>query len=45
MTDFQNVKKILDLAAMRLPMKDGEVDYEEFSRMIDTFLGRRLQLF
>lgn len=30
---------------MRLPMKDGEVDTEEFSRMVDTFLGNGFNYF
>lgn len=30
--------KNFGFGCMRLPMKDGEVDYEEFSRMVDTFL-------
>ena len=32
--------KNLGFGCMRLPMKDGEVDYEELSRMVDTFLER-----
>lgn len=34
------IMKNLGFGCMRLPMKDGEVDYEEFSRMVDTFLER-----
>ena len=45
MTDFQNVKKNFGFGCMRLPMKDGEVDYEEFSRMIDTFLDAGFNYF
>ncbi len=35
---FPEVKKNFGFGCMRLPMKDGEVDYEEFSKMVDTFL-------
>lgn len=35
---FENVKKNFGFGCMRLPMKDGEVDREEFSRMVDAFL-------
>ena len=38
MNYFQNVKKNFGFGCMRLPMKDGEVDYTEFSKMVDTFL-------
>ena len=34
---FDNVKKNFGFGCMRLPMKNGEVDYDEFSRMIDLF--------
>lgn len=30
---------------MRLPMKNGEVDYDEFSRMIDTFIENGFNYF
>ena len=42
---FENVKKNFDLGCMRLPMKDGEVDTEEFSRMVDTFLDNEFNYF
>ena len=35
---FENVKKKLGFGCMRLPMKDGAVDYTEFSKMVDAFL-------
>lgn len=35
---FEEVKGNLGFGCMRLPMKDGEVDTEEFNRMIDAFL-------
>ena len=35
---FENVKKKLGFGCMRLPMKDGAVDYAEFSKMVDAFL-------
>ncbi len=34
---FDNVKKNFGFGCMRLPMKDGEVDYDKFSRMIELF--------
>lgn len=42
---FENVKKNLGFGCMRLPMKDGEVDYTEFSRMVDTFLENGFNYF
>ena len=38
MQTFENVKKKLGFGCMRLPMKDGAVDYTEFSQMVDTFI-------
>ena len=35
---FEKVKGNFGFGCMRLPMKDGEVDKTEFSRMIDTFI-------
>lgn len=35
---FENVKKNFGFGCMRLPMKDGEVDHEAFSEMVDAFL-------
>ena len=35
---FEYVKKKLGFGCMRLPMKDGAVDYAEFSKMVDAFL-------
>ena len=35
---FENVKKNFGFGCMRLPMRDGEVDTEKFSRMVDFFL-------
>lgn len=35
---LENVKKNFGFGCMRLPMKDGEVDYAEMNRMVDTFL-------
>lgn len=42
---FENVKKNFGFGCMRLPMKDGEVDTEEFSRMVDTFLDNEFNYF
>lgn len=35
---FENIKNKLGFGCMRLKMTDGEVDYNEFSRMIDAFI-------
>lgn len=35
---FEKIKGNFGFGCMRLPMKDGEVDTEEFSRMVDAFL-------
>lgn len=35
---FENVKKNFDFGCMRLPMKDGEVDTEEFTRQFLSWL-------
>ena len=38
MAYFEKVKKNFGFGCMRLPMKGDEVDYEEFSKMVDIFL-------
>ena len=38
MTQFEKVKGNFGFGCMRLPMQDGEVDTQEFSRMVDAFL-------
>ena len=45
MTNFENVKKNFGFGCMRLPMKDDEVDYKEFSKMVDTFLDAGFNYF
>ena len=35
---FAEVKKNFGFGCMRLPMKNGDVDYEQTSRMVDTFI-------
>ena len=35
---MDRVKRNFGFGCMRLPMKDGEVNYAEFNRMIDTFI-------
>ena len=42
---FENVKKKLGFGCMRLPMKDGAVDYTEFSKMVDVFLSNGFNYF
>ncbi len=39
------IKKNFGFGCMRLPMKDGEVDTEEFSCMVDTFLENGFNYF
>ena len=42
---MENIKKKFGFGCMRLPMKDGEVDTEEFSEMVDTFLENGFNYF
>lgn len=42
---MDNIKKNFGFGCMRLPMKDNEVDYNEFSAMIDTFLEQGFNYF
>lgn len=42
---FPEVKKNFGFGCMRLPMKDGEVDTVEFSKMVDTFIGNGFNYF
>lgn len=35
---MERIKKNFGFGCMRLPMKDGEVDHKEFSKMVDEFL-------
>lgn len=44
-TYFENVKKNFGFGCMRLPMINGEVDYEETKKMIDTFIGAGFNYF
>ena len=37
---FENVKKNFGFGCMRLPMKDGEIDYAQFNKMIDTYIEK-----
>ena len=34
------MEKKLGFGCMRLPMKDGNVDYDEFNKMIDKFINK-----
>ena len=43
--NFENIKKNFGFGCMRLPMRDGEVDTEEFSRMVDAFLKNDFNYF
>lgn len=42
---FENVKKNFGFGCMRLPMKGGGVDYDEFRRMIDLFMAEGFNYF
>ncbi len=42
---FDKVKKNLGFGCMRLKMNEDKVDYEEFSRMIDTFIDAGFNYF
>lgn len=42
---FENVKKNFGFGFMRLPMKDGQVDYEETIQMVDAFLDAGFNYF
>lgn len=42
---FENVQKNFGFGCMRLPMKNEEVDYEEFCKMVDTFLENGFNYF
>ncbi len=42
---FSEVKKNFGFGCMRLPMKDGNVDYEQFSSMIEYFLNAGFNYF
>ena len=44
-THFPEIKKNFGFGCMRLPMKDGEVDYTEFSEMVDTFIDAGFNYF
>lgn len=42
---FPNVRKNFGFGCMRLPMKGEEVDYDEFNKMIDTFIENGFNYF
>lgn len=43
--DMENIKKNFGFGCMRLPLKDGEVDLAETSRMVDYFLEQGFNYF
>lgn len=45
MNGFEKVKKNFGFGCMRLPMKDGEIDYNEFCLMADAFLDAGFNYF
>ena len=42
---FSEIKKNFGFGCMRLPMKGDEVDYDEFNKMIDRFIGAGFNYF
>ena len=42
---FSEIKKNFGFGCMRLPMKDNEVDYAEFTKMVDTFIENGFNYF
>ncbi|MBQ8953562.1 MAG: aldo/keto reductase [Clostridia bacterium] len=42
---FPEIHGNFGFGCMRLPMKDGKVDYDEFSRMVDAFIASGLNYF
>ena len=42
---FPEIKGNFGFGCMRLPMKDGEVDYEEFKAMVDSFIAAGFNYF
>lgn len=42
---MDSVKKNFGFGCMRLPMLNGEVDYDEFTKMVDTFLDNGFNYF
>ena len=42
---FPEINGNFGFGCMRLPMKDGEVDYDEFSRMTDDFIAAGFNYF
>ena len=42
---FSEINGNFGFGCMRLPMKDGKVDYEEFCRMADAFIGAGFNYF
>lgn len=45
MEQFPFIKKKFGFGMMRLPMKDGDVDYEQVSQMVDVFLENGFNYF
>lgn len=42
---FDNIKKNFGFGCMRMPLKDGDVDHDIFSRMIDIFMENGFNYF
>ena len=43
--EFKEVNKNFGFGCMRLPMIDDKLDYEEFNKMIDTFMAEGFNYF
>lgn len=43
--EFDGIKNLFGFGCMRLKMKDNEVDYDEFSSMIDSFISNGFTYF
>lgn len=44
-TYFDNVKKNFGFGCMRLPMRGEQVDYEEFTKMVDFYMAQGFNYF
>lgn len=42
---FDRIKKSLGFGCMRLPLKNNEVDYDEFTKMVDAFIDNGFNYF
>lgn len=45
MSNFKEIKSNFGFGLMRLPLKDGEIDFEETNKMVDEFMSAGLSYF